>query len=110
MKFFSEFINQYGLSIIHSVMVAILSYVSLAIKKIYGKYNDERIKKDVVKMVCQAVDQMYPSMNGDDKLNEAINNTKQILCEKGINISDLELRMYIESTVRCVKNELLLKK
>lgn len=110
MKCFSEFLNQYGLSLIHSVMVAILSYVSLEIKKIYSKYNDERIKKEVVKMVCQAVDQMYPNMNGNDKLNEAINNTKQILSEKGINISDLELRMYIESIVACVKNQLLLKK
>ena len=110
MKYFSEFVNQYGLSIIHSVMVAIFSYVSLEIKKIYNKYTDERIKKDVVKMVCQAVDQLYPNMNGNDKLNEAINNTKQILSEKGINISDLELHMYIESTVACVKSELLLKK
>ncbi len=102
--------NQYGVSIVHSIAVAIISYVSLEIKKIYKKYNNDRIKKDVVKMVCQAIDQMYPNMNGTDKFNEAINNTKEILSEKGINISDLELRMYIESTVACKQNELILKK
>ena len=102
--------NQYVVSIVHSIAVAIISYVSLEIKKIYKKYNNDRIKKDVVKMVCQAIDQMYPDMNGTDKFNEAVNNTKEILKEKSINISDLERRMYIESTVACKQNELIFNK
>ena len=102
--------NQYGVSIVHSISVAIISYVSLEIKRIYKKYNNDRIKKEVVKMICQAIDQMYPNMSGSDKFNEAINNSKEILSEKGINISDLELRMYIESTVACKQNEIIFNK
>ena len=99
MKFFVEFINQYGISIIHSVVAVILSYVSLEIKKIYKRYYTDRIKRDVVRMVCQAVNQLYPKLSGEDKLNKTIINCREILDEKGIVINDLELRMYIESSV-----------
>ena len=107
MKYFMEFLNQYGVSMIHSVAVLILSYVSFEVKKIYKKYIDDKTKKEVVKMVCRAINQLYPNINGEDKLNKAIINSKQILNEKGININDLELRMYIECSVDCFKNELI---
>ena len=99
MKYFMDFMNQYGVSMIHSVAVVILSYVSLEIKKIYKKYIDDKTKKDVVKMVCQAVNKLYPKLSGEDKLNKTIMNSKDILEEKGIIINDLELRIYIEANV-----------
>ena len=99
MKYFMDFMNQYGVSIIHSVVAVILSYVSLEIKKTYKKYYADRIKRDVVRMVCQAVNQLYPKLSGEDKLDKTIINCREILDEKGIVINDLELRMYIESSV-----------
>ena len=104
MKYLGEFMNQYGVSIIHSIAISILSYISITIKKIYHKYIQDKTKKEVVKMVCSAINQLYPSDSGQDKLNKAIENSKAILNEKGINISDLELRIYIESTVNYFKN------
>lgn len=103
MKYITEFMNQYGVSLIHSVAVAILSYASIEIKKIYKKYTDDKTKKDVIKMVCHAVNQLYPNLTGEEKLDKAIQNSSQILKEKGIIISDLELRMYIEYTVNYFK-------
>ena len=110
MKYLLDFFNQFGISIIHSIAIMIISYISLEIKKIYKKYNDIKIKKEVITEVCQAIDKLYPNTNSTDKLNLAITNAKQILNEKGIIISDLELRMYIESNVSCLKNELIIKK
>ena len=103
MKIINEFINQYGVTFIHSVVALIISYVSIVAKNIYKNYINDRTKKEVVKMVCQAINQLYPNASGSDKLNQAIINTKEILMEKGIILSDLELRMYIEYTVRCFK-------
>lgn len=103
MKYIVEFMNQYGVAFIHSIAVAIISYVSIEIKKVYKKYINDKTKKDVINTVCQAINQLYPSLTNEEKLNKVILNSGEILKEKGIIISDLELRMYIESAVNSFK-------
>lgn len=103
MKYVTDFMNQYGVSIIHSIAALIISYVSLEIKKIYKKHINDKTKKDIIKTVCQAINQLYPNLSGEEKLNKVIINSELILKEKGIIISDLELRIYIESTVNTFK-------
>ena len=109
-KYFIDFFNQYGVSIIHGIAVSIISYASLEAKKIYNKHFIAKTKKDVVEMVCMAINQVYPNLSGEEKLNKAIINCNEILNEKGIKITDLELRMYIESLVCCVSNKLNINK
>ena len=103
MKYIIDFLNTYGTSIIHSISIAIISYVSLEIKKIYKNHTEDKIKKEVIKMVCSTIDQIYPNLNNENKLNKIITNSKQILKEKGILINDLELRIYIETYLRSDK-------
>lgn len=103
MKYFKEFLNEYAPSIIHSIVLMIFSYVSIEIKKIYHKYINDKTKKEVINTVCQGVEQLYPNESSNQKLNIAVNNINEILKEKNININDLELRMYIESTVGNLK-------
>ena len=103
MKSIISFINEYGLSLIHSIAAIIISYISLQVKKILEKHTNDKTKKEVINMVCKAINQLYPNECGQNKLNLAITNAKQILAEKGIDISDLELRMYIESAVCNIK-------
>lgn len=104
MKYIISFINEYSLSIIHSIATIIISYISLQVKKILEKHTNDKTKKEVINMVCKAINQLYPNESGENKLNLAITNAKEILAEKGITISDLELRMYIEGTVFSIKN------
>ncbi len=106
MKIILDFINEYGISLIHTVAVGILSYISLEIKKIYKNHITNKIKKEVTTFVCHAINELYPNESGENKLNLAITNAKQILTEKNITISDLELRMYIAGTVSIIKNQL----
>ena len=103
MKYIIDFLNTYGTSIIHSVSIAIISYVSLEIKKIYKNNIEDKTKKEVIKMVCSTIDQIYPNLNNKNKLDRIISNSKQILKEKGILINDLELRIYIENYLRSDK-------
>ena len=98
--------NEYGVSIIHGIFVSVISYVSIEIKRIYNKHFIDKTKRDVVGMVCRAINQVYPNLNGNEKLNKAIYNCREIFKDKGIKINDLELRMYIESSVCCFSNEL----
>lgn len=103
MKYIIDFLNTYGTSIIHSVSIAIISYVSIEIKKIYKNYIEDKTKKEVIKMVCSTIDQIYPNLNNKNKLDRIITNSKQILKEKGILINDLELRIYIENYLKSDK-------
>ena len=66
-------------------------------------------KKEVIKTVCEAVNQLYESLTGEEKLSKTIENSKQILNDKGIKINELELRMYIESVIGCFKKETMTK-
>ena len=104
MKYFIEFMNQYGVSMIHSVALAIISYVTLEIKKIHKNYIDDKTKKEVVSTVCKAVNHLYPKLSEKEKLDEVLVNSEQILKDKGIVVNDLELRMYVECSVDCFKD------
>ncbi len=97
MKYMLGFLSQYGISIIHSIAITVISYMTFTFKKLYQKYSDEKIKKEVVHMVYKAINEFYPKLSSQDKLNQIIVNSKQILKEKHIVISDLELRIYIAS-------------
>lgn len=99
-----DFLNQYGPSFIHSIIALFFSYITLEIKSIYQNHVNDKTKKEVVTMVCKAIEKLYPNYTGEQKLNAAIQNSITILNEKGIKISDLELRMYIESTIKEFEN------
>lgn len=101
-----DFTKEYGLEIIHSILMGVLSYIALDIKKVYKKYIQDKTKKEVVDRVCNYVDEIYPNSTGEDKLNIAIENAREILNEKGITISDLELKVLLHNSIHIVKNKL----
>ena len=67
-------------------------------------YN-ERIKKEVVEIVCKAVNQVYSNLSGEEKLKKAMYNATKILEEKNIFATELEIRLIIESTVNSFKKK-----
>lgn len=107
MEILQEFISTYGVTILYSILTAVASFIGLKLKELYEKYINDKTKKDVVNTVCGAVNQLYQDLNGEDKLNKAIENATAVLNEKGITISDIELRMLIESTVYSFKTSLV---
>jgi hypothetical protein len=107
MDLLQDFISCYGTTIIYTILTAIASYIGVKVKSIYEKYINDKTKKSVVETVCKAVNQMYDELNGEEKLNKAIENITQVLNEKDISISDIEIRMLIESTVYNFKTSLV---
>ena len=63
------------------------------------KYINDKTKQSVVKTCVQAIEQLYKDLHGEEKLNKVIESATDMLAEKGISITDLELRMLIESAV-----------
>lgn len=96
---FAEFINQYGMQILYTIITAIAGYIGIAIKNVYTKYINDKTKQKVAKSAVQFVEQVYKDMHGEEKLNEALNAASEMLAEKGITVSDLEMRVLIEAAV-----------
>jgi LL-H family phage holin len=99
----NEFIAQYGMEIISTVLVAIVGFIGAAVKNIYQKYVDDATKEKVVKTVVKAVKQLYGDLEGEEKLTKAIESITEMLNEKGIAITELEIRMLIEASVAELK-------
>ena len=95
----AEFINEYGTTIMYAVVVAIAGYFGTVAKTLYTKYINDKTKQSVAKTVVRGVEQIYKDLHGSDKLDMALEAASEMLMEKGITVSDLELRMLIEAAV-----------
>lgn len=99
MEFMKQFINEYGTAILYAVITAIAGYLGVWAKKLYDKYISDKTKKAVAKTVVMAIEQLYRDLNGEEKLEKALESASDMLEEKGISITELELRMLIEAAV-----------
>ena len=98
-----NFFEMYGNDIIYLIVTAIVTgvcgWLGVQVKALVDKYLNDKIKRDVAKTVVQAVEQVYKDMHGKEKFNEAIQAASEMLSEKGIAVTELELRMLIEAAV-----------
>ena len=102
---FREFISCYGLEIITTVAVAIGGYVSFQVKKLYNKYVDNQVKKDVVRTCVNAVVQLYKDIHGDEKKHQAMIYATKVLWQYGIEVTDQELGLIVESIVNEINKD-----
>lgn len=99
MNIINEFITSYGSTILYTILTAIAGYLGIVVKNLYTKFINDKTKKDVVKTCVKAVEQIYTDLHGEDKLNKCIESVTMMLGEKGITITDIEVRMLIEAAV-----------
>lgn len=96
---FVEFINQYGMQILYAVITAIAGYIGIVAKNLVTKYINDKTKATVAKTAVRFVEQVYKEMHGEEKFNEALAAATEMLAEKGITATELELRVLIEAAV-----------
>lgn len=99
MEIVLEFINTYGTTILYAALTAIAGCIGVALKNVYTKYVNDKTKQAVCRTVVKAVEQLYRELDGPAKLQEAQRAIVEMLAEKGITISELEMNMLIEATV-----------
>ena len=101
-----EFLAQYGMEMVSTIVVAIMGFIGICIKNVIKKFSDDKIKQHVCKTVVQAVEQMYSDLTGTEKYEKAVENITDMLTEKGISATELEVQMLIESCVKEMKENL----
>ena len=101
-----EILNQVLSILLPALATLIAGWFAVLGNKIKIAYEEKintQIKKQVVQSTVEYVEQVYKAINGDEKLQKAIEQATIILSEKGILISEVELRMLIEAAVYGLK-------
>lgn len=96
---FNEFLSTYGMEILGTVLTALAGYLGVVITNLCQKYLNDKTKQDVAKTCVKAVEQIYKDLHGEEKFNKALECISDMLAEKGIAVSDIEMKMLIESAV-----------
>ncbi|MBQ7295972.1 MAG: hypothetical protein IJW86_07240 [Clostridia bacterium] len=99
MDIIKEWLSNYGGEVLLGVITAVVTFLGTAIKKILKQWADSKEKRQIVKDVVKAVEQMYKNLHGTDKLKKAMKTASDMLSEKGITITELELMTLIEAAV-----------
>lgn len=95
-----EFIQEYGGMIISTIITAILGAVGVFLRNMYKKISDDNEKKKAVRTCVLAVEQIYKELHGEDKYNKCVEAVTEMLNEKGISVTELEIKMLIEAEVK----------
>ena len=93
---FTDFLNEYGVEILRMIFSGILTAIGAWVGSIYKEKVDDETKRKVVKTCCKAVKQLYWDLGGKEKYEKAVEAIVAMLAEKGITITDLEVKMLIE--------------
>ena len=100
----TQFINAIMPYVI-TIVTALLGYVSVVIKNKISKKLDTQTKQEVARATVEYVEQVYQALGGAEKLQKAIEQARLILQEKGISITEVELKMLLESAVYGMNKE-----
>ena len=94
-----EIFLTYGLPVIAAALTALAGFIGTQVKKLYERYINDKTKEAVVRTCVKAAEQLYHDLGGPEKLKKAQEGAVEMLNEKGIPISELELNLLIESVV-----------
>ena len=95
----AELISTYLVPVIAAALTALAGYLGTQLKKLYEKHINDKTKEAVVRTCVKAAEQLYHDLSGPEKLQKAQEGVVQMLNEKGIPISELEMNLLIESVV-----------
>lgn len=75
-------------------------------EKIIAKFTTDKTKEAVVRTCVNAAEQLYKDLHGAEKLAKVKENIIEMLNEKGITISEIEMDMLIEAAVAEINKQL----
>lgn len=95
----SEIFWAYVFPVIVAALTAFAGFLGTQIKGLYQKYINDKTKESVVRTCVKAVEQLYHDLGGPEKLEKAKEGIEDMLNEKGILITELEMNLLIEAVV-----------
>lgn len=99
MEIIKTIINTYGTEILGALLTALAGVLGMALKRLATRYVNTETKQAIARTVVQGVEQVYKDLHGQEKLDKAMEAAAAMLKENGITVTDLELRMLLESAL-----------
>lgn len=93
------FMIAYGNEIITLVACAVFGMIGVLIRNLLAKFLNDETKRKVARTVVQFVEQCCKDLHGEEKLKAAIDRACELLNEKGIKVSTVEMHTLIEAAV-----------
>lgn len=93
------FMVAWGNEIITLVASAIFGMLGILVKNLVAKYLNDDTKRAVAKTAVLFVEQCFKDVHGEEKLKIALDRACELLNEKGIKVSVLEMETLIEAAV-----------
>ena len=97
-------LNQYLTQILLALLLCVAAYLGSALKKACDRWVNTDLAKAIVRNAVRFVEQTYFDIHGPEKLRAAMARASEILLEKGIVISEIELVTMIEAAVNEFNN------
>ena len=94
-----EIINNYGVEIIGTLLVAMAGIFGMVMKRIAERALDTPVKQQLAKIAVQFVEQTYKELHGDEKLAAALVHLSGILADNNIKATETEMIVMIEAAV-----------
>ena len=101
-----EILQPYLLDMLAMILTGVATYIGLQLKKLYEKYVNTKLKKDIVDSTVKYIEQVHKDIHGAEKLEKAKEKALEWLNEKGISVSNTELEILIEAAVNGFNNGL----
>ena len=95
----AELFSTYAVPLIVAALTALAGFLGTQAKALYQRYVNDKTKEAVVRTCVKATEQLYHDLGGPEKLQKAQEGIVQMLNEKGIPISELEMNLLIEAVV-----------
>lgn len=94
------------LPILATFLTGLFTYLGTKLKAAYEQKVKTETAETVVKNVVKFIQQTCKDLDGEAKLQKAISEASTILASKGIELTDTEINMLIESAVYGLKEGL----
>ena len=91
----TTFINQYGATLLYTILTSVLSYAFFAFKKEVKRLSEIHQRKEVVKTCILGLKHIYKDKTNIERYDIAVDNIKEIFDRIKLSISEFEIKLLI---------------
>ena len=99
METLNNIINGVLIPLLSTVLLGVAGWLGVKLKQRMDQKEENQTKLEIVSICVSAVEQIYKNLHGDAKLQECIKMVTDMLGTRGIEVSDTEIRILIESVL-----------
>ena len=95
----TDYVSAYIIPAAIALLTALAGWLGQKLRQAVDKYLADKTKRAVARTCVKAVEQLYHELGGEEKRVRAEKAIVEMLAEKGVTITELEMRMNIEAVV-----------